>query len=291
MQRVNKLVIPAPHTEPAELFDRFYGDTPDFVGELGRITIEPVFRPLSLIPIQSYPARLLDLLPLAESSDFLEQALGLHLLLDQATRLVLKRHNVRWCYGFFGPLATQLAQDFETLPQHLRPDRMSRWMEELGYSWQEAALRATIFETAFVHSESVQDNAISTVKAEEFRKDIERITGMQDPSRTAAKALAMEHEVDALPRLVMADLIPPVYFSRDSFQDFFWFDMQINRVHQPILETFGRYPWRNAALGRDLSQEENAYMLSIRGFADVDQAIARDIRNDAQNGIWRPLTS
>lgn len=283
---VHEQVLPPPGTLASGLFDRFYGNGgQDLSLQIYDLTFHSVFVPLSRIPLPLYPKSLLYLLPEPEDDQFPGQALGLILLLDQATRLIMKGHNKRWTAGFFDILALRVVKELDELPGHLQP--YERWP---GYSWTDAMLRRTMFTLPFLHTDG---DIPSRRRAQEFtesiRKAVESHFRKEDPARTDPRA-RLEREPDALLQLVGDEsIIPPDYYERDKFEDYFFFDCQTNRAHLPALVEFGRYPWLNAPLGRVNTAEEDIFLGDIGNFAYMDPKIAADIRNDVERNIWRPL--
>ena len=281
--------LPAPGTTVERLFEIYFGDGfgGDTIAKLHALALHKVFVPLSHILPASYPSNLLSPLPNPASKDFPKQALGLLLLLDQVTRLILKRHNVRWTAGFFDPLALRLAQQLDELPPALHLTNVQRWMGiDAKLSWSDAMLRCSLFTLPFTHSEKPAVQARAQDLAEQQREAVESYHGRRDPSRDDGRARV--DDAVALPRLVQG-VVPPVYFAGGGFGDFFFFDCQITRAHASPLEEFGRYPWRNAMLGRIDTGKEAEFLLSIGNFARMEDEIRRDIRGDVVRSVWRPL--
>lgn len=285
---VHQQVLPCPDTAASGLFDRFYGSGgQDLSPKIHGLTFHSVFVPLSRIPLPLYPKSLLYLLPTPEDSKFPGQALGLILLLDQATRLIMKGYNKRWTAGFFDILALRLAQELDRLPKHLQP--YERWPD---FSWTDAMLRRTMFTLPFLHTDKdIPSRLRAQELTESIRKAAESHSRRRDPARTDPRA-SLEHEPAALPRLVGGKcLIPPPYYKRENVEDYFFFDCQTNRAHLPALVEFDRYPWLNAPLGRANTAKESSFLADIGDFAYIDAKIAADIRNDVEKDVWRPLES
>ncbi|OQO13949.1 hypothetical protein B0A48_00824 [Cryoendolithus antarcticus] len=288
LSSIYHLSIPAPGSTPETLFARFYGDTDTTLTQsLYDLTFHKIFVPLSHIPSATWPSDLLSLLPNPAHEDFLIQALALVLLLDQVPRLILKCHDTRWAYGFFGPLACRLAQQLDGLPPHLRADDMERWLAlGSGLSWADVMLRCSLHLLPFVHAEDSATQSRAQGLNEATRQSVESHFHLTDPSRHDPRA-DVSHPA-SLPRLV-AGPIPPSYYVGKGYDVFFFFDYQIDRAHVGVLEKFGRFPWRNAPLGRDDTGEEVGYLESIGGFAQMDGRVTGEIREDVRKGIWRPL--
>ena len=291
LSRIYDIQVPARGASPQTWFDLVFGDEAEDVvrQKLRDVGLLSVLAAISRIDIEELCSiRWLHLLPSANSREFLTQSLGLHLLLDQGSRLLLKGCNIRYVYGFFDILALKLASEFDALPDALKPWSLQRWLRE-GYTWQDALPRCVYYNTALCHAEDPMHHARGQQICERHRVDAERASGRPDPTRTNPDAHAIEAQVDALIQLVTADVIPPRYLSRESYEDFVYFDCQIVRVHKPVIDKFGRYPWRNAGLGRQSTAEELAFLDSIDGFAKVVADVARQISEDVADGRWRLL--
>nr|OQO23335.1 hypothetical protein B0A51_09168 [Rachicladosporium sp. CCFEE 5018] len=288
LSTIYHLSVPAPGSSPETLFTRFYGDTDSILTQsLYDLTVHQVFVPLSQIPSEIWPKDFLCLLPDPATNDFLIQALALVLLLDQVPQLIFKRHDTRWAYGFFGPLACRLAQQLDGLPPLLRANNVDRWLGlGLGLSWEDAMLRCSLHLLPFVHAEDLAAQTRAQTLSETTRKAVEAHFHLHDPSRHDPRA-DISHPA-SLPRLV-AGPIPPVYYTGKGYEVFFFFDCQVNRAHVGVLEKFGRYPWRNAPLGRDSTGSEMEYLEEIGDFARMEERVAGEIREDVRRWIWRPL--
>ncbi|KAK6433663.1 hypothetical protein LTR95_010152 [Oleoguttula sp. CCFEE 5521] len=288
LSSIYHLSVPVPGSTAKTLFTRFYGDTDTALTQsLYDLTFHQVFVPLSYIPSEAWPKDLLSLLPNPATEDFLVQALALLLLLDQVPRLILKRHDTRWAYGFFGPLALRLSQQLDELPSHLRADGIDRWLAlESGLSWADAMLRCSLHLLPFVHAEDPATQTRAQVINEATRQAVEAHFHLIDPSRLDPRA-DVSHPT-SLPRLV-AGPIPPPYYTGKRYDVFFFFDCQINKAHVGVLKKFERYPWRNAPLGRDNTRSEVEYLEDIGDFARMDDRVAGEIGEDVRRGVWRPL--
>lgn len=292
LQRVAEVVVPMPGVSSGHSFDRFFGSSHSnrqLAARLTAITLKDVFLPLSKIPLAEYPDDVLSLVP-AETHDmqFPALAFGLLMLLDQVSRLVLKQHNVRWIYGFFDNIAVRLAVQLDKLEPNLRADSIDRWLQlRPDFSWEDAMLRCTLFAVPLLHSEEPGIDRRAQELSETHRRTVEAHYQRYDPARTNSQA-----DVDypkALPDLIQGS-IPPKYYDKGRYDDFFFFSCQVNRAHSSPLSIFSRFPWRNAPLGRLDTAKEAAFLHTIEDFARLDPKIAADIRRDVVQGIWRPLT-
>jgi hypothetical protein len=60
-------------------------------------------------------------------------------------------------------------------------------------------------------------------------------------------------------------------------------------AHPPIVKTFGRYPYRNGAIGRESTPRELEWLEKTDHFAEVEPEVAMRIREDVLAGRWTPL--
>jgi hypothetical protein len=68
----------------------------------------------------------------------------------------------------------------------------------------------------------------------------------------------------------------------------FWFLMLFD-VHRPVVEDFGRYPYRNGAAGRESTQLELEWIEKNNHCGDVDAEVAKEIRENVPVGRWTSL--
>ena len=69
----------------------------------------------------------------------------------------------------------------------------------------------------------------------------------------------------------------------------FWY-LDIMDAHLPIIQTFGRYPYRNKAIGRPSTAQEEQSLIITQRFGEVDDAAGARIMKDVNKGVWTPLT-
>ncbi|KAL9079645.1 MAG: hypothetical protein Q9157_001476 [Trypethelium eluteriae] len=260
---------------------RFFSN--DIAAPLFDIAFASALKPLSTIPLIEIPP-LLPYLASPTEPDFPAQALGLHILLDQAPRFLLRGIDERWTFGFFGVLTLRFAQELAALPVALQPQRVQRW-RDLGHGYEHAWLRAFLLSTAFVHAEELSAQRFGQAMIEEeCRRGAETHYGVADPTRPLDEADTKD--VTLFPKLVLS--------VEDGAEDLrkeeaLWRMCRIVRVHEPIITAFGRYPYRNGKMGRKNTEEESDYLKKTNGFGDCDPETARKIREDVEAGRWTPL--
>jgi hypothetical protein len=57
----------------------------------------------------------------------------------------------------------------------------------------------------------------------------------------------------------------------------------------PIIEAFGRYPYRNGAVGRESTPTELEWIEKTGHFGEVEPEVAKRIREDVLARRWTPL--
>ncbi|MCJ1237853.1 hypothetical protein MMC14_005840 [Varicellaria rhodocarpa] len=243
----------------------------------------PALKMLSTLGVDNVPDLML-FLPVPESKEFPEQALGLVILLDQGPRALFEGVDSRYVNGYFDILALKLSNQLLALPPALRPDSKQRWMAELGYDFDHWILSRFWFIAPFTHSEQLENHEVQRILVEESRVEVEKLTGKIDPYRASRDEYIKD--VTAFMRTA-CEGPPPDPHMEDLV---FWFLMLFD-VHFPIIKTFGRYPYRNSVLGRDSSEEEKDFLSRTNHFAEEeDETIVKKIREDVLAGKWTPLS-
>lgn len=218
------------------------------------------------------------LLPRPDAPAFPNQALGMHVLLDQCPRLLFRGPDARWT-SYFDRVVRALYAFLYGLPPHLRPWARGRWRAASLEYWFCAAFE---FNASTAHQESVPHQGVSARRVEEIRGVVEGYAGVRDPARDGEGAAG---DVYAFPRLVRGvDLERPWEFHEAAF---FW--LEVVDAHRPIVEMFGRYPYRNAIEGRESTAEEVLWIEKTDHFAEAPPGVARKVREDVDAGRWTPL--
>lgn len=219
-----------------------------------------------------------------ESHEFPEQALGLLLLLDQSPRQLFSSHDERWTYSYFDALALRVLNRLRALPEALQPDRKERWTDEMGYTFSHWAVTRFWFTAPLTHSESIADQELQQRLCNEVRIAVEATTGTRDAYRECGTELATDPT--AFSR--RARMGPPVGDDITMADFVFWF-LMIFDAHVPIIRAFGRFPFRNGAMGRVTTEAEKSFLERTGGFGTLGEEAQRRIREDVQAGRWTPL--
>ena len=285
--KVYELGIPAPSASAKELFDGFFGENPGRDDTLRALVFDSALIPLSKLPALLQPEIVdwLQILPEPSSNDFPLQALGLHYLLDQSTRICCKGINSRWPSSFFDPLALQLGKQLDALPQDKSPYKSAKWMQ-CGLTWQASALRASVLTTAHIHSELLSSQQRGQQLVEDLRNEVELFSGRECPYRSSDEADLQD--AHGLPRLVFN---PPSVSEHDDVDKYLFFSFRVDRVHLPVITKFSRYPWRNTSAGRVSTDEELRFIDEINHFGCQKPEVAEKIRKDVESGNWSPVTA
>ena len=267
--------------EPVD-FSVILGGHPDRSKRL-RAICYPTLQALSTFGVGNVPD-LMQFLPAPDTNEFPEQALGLVLLLDQAPRALFGGIDSRYVNGYFDVLALKLSHQLLGLPLALRPDSKHRWMSELGYNFDHWIASRFWFIAPFTHSEQLQDHKVQGILIEESRVEVENLTGKTDPWRERSEENAKD--IMAFSRLASEGSLP--YSCMEDFV--FWFLMLFD-VHLPIIKTFGRYPYRNNALGRGSTEKEKDFLSKTHHFGEEqDETAVKKIREDVLARRWTPLS-
>ncbi|KAI3396512.1 hypothetical protein diail_12132 [Diaporthe ilicicola] len=216
-------------------------------------------------------------LPSPEDPEFPEQAFGIHVLLDQAPRVLFKGIDGRWT-SWFDKTARKLYEYFYGLPERLRPWARDAWA---GSTFEYWACIAIEFNATMAHHESTGDQQLSAVHTEQLRRAVEGFSGHRDPIRD---------DSTPLDEYSMVKLVSHVDLHQDwSFHESAFFFFMVDDAHRPIVDRFGRYPYRNAIEGRDSTIDELEWIQKTDHFAEASPEVARRVRRDLAAGRWTPL--
>lgn len=217
-------------------------------------------------------------LPPPTSDAFAEQALGMHVLLDQCPRVLFKGVHGRWT-SWFDKVVRELYAFFNGLPEPQRPWTRARWP---GVSFEYWFCVAEELNASMAHQESRAHHEASVAFVEALRCAVEDYAGLRDPGR---EDVARWRDVYAMPRVLRhVDLGRHWAFHEAAF-----FLIKVQEVHKPIIDRYGRYPYRNAIEGRDSTEEEREWVETTDHFAEAGPDVARKVRQDVEADRWRPL--
>lgn len=286
LQAIFQARIPWPRSTPLN-FAHVRDFSSYFDADAFRALCFPVLKRLSEIHRLEVADELFALLPAAERGEFPEQALGLLLLLDQGPRQLFAGHDERWTYSYFDGLARRVLHRLRSLPEPLRPDGQTRWVDEMGYTFSHWTVARFWFTAPLTHSESAADQDLQRRLGDEVRRAVEAETGTRDPHRAdcgtepppATDPIAFSRHARAGPppgdHLTMAEFV-------------FWF-LAIFDAHAPIIEAFGRFPSRNGAVGRAPTEAESSLLERTGGFGTLSEEAQARVRADVKAGRWTPL--
>jgi uncharacterized protein (DUF924 family) len=218
-------------------------------------------------------------LPAASDPSFPEQALGLHILMDQCTRSLFQGIDGRWLH-WFDKGVRKLFQFFLDLPEEQQPWRSERWPRA---SFDFLVLMRWTFISAVTHHEAIADQEISLQMVEELRTVVEKHAGVHDPWRDADEE--SKNDIYAFPRIFANFDLDRDWLLHEAF--FFFF--MIMDVHKPLIAKYGRYPYRNAIEGRESTEAELEWIEKTNHFAEAPPDIARRVKEDVLAGRWTPL--
>jgi uncharacterized protein (DUF924 family) len=258
-----------------------FKNEPDSAEEFHRICY-PILKHLSTIGVSNFPD-LMQYLPAPESEEFPEQALGLQLLLDQGPRFLLGGIDQRYTNAYFDVISLQYAKQLHALPEALRPDSKTRWMGEVGACFDCWIIARFWFMAPFAHAEDGHCQDVQSAMAEESRLAVEEFTGKKDPYRATKEAL--EKDTYAFSREYKNF---PMHQDVKLEEFVFWF-LMIFDAHPPIIKAFGRYPYRNGAVGRESTPIELEWIDKTGHFGEVEPEVAKRVREDVLARRWTPL--
>ncbi|KAK3317530.1 hypothetical protein B0T19DRAFT_435147 [Cercophora scortea] len=234
------------------------------------------------LPNIHVPNLITTFLPPPSSPSFPRQALGMQLLLDQMPRRLCRGIHARWTNAYFDIISLQYAQTLLALPEDEQPHAWARWKDDatLDYwvlvrAWSVAPL---------VHTERVDIQERAVVFTEQTRRVVEQVTGTRDPHRERREEILAD--VFAFPRVAAEG--PPVGEAGTAQGFAYWMCMLMD-VHKPIVDRFGRYPYRNAFFGREDTVEEGEWFERTGGFARPGAEVRERLKKDLERGVWTAL--
>lgn len=215
----------------------------------------------------------------------LDKTCGLILFLDQAPRILCKNTlNARYTYEFFDILALQLSDYLVQLPIAESPFMPFSW-QTAGVTTQHAALRISMLMAPLCHSEDLAVQRLQLAVTEEFRQEYERLTGTHDPHRST------KHK-DLTDVYLMAGMLrngPPRGSQVFMWEFVFWI-LRYFTSHFAYIESFGRSPFRNVAVGRDDTVHEAEWLQEYGVKWTVkDEKVRKKIKAAHQCNTWDPL--
>jgi hypothetical protein len=237
---------------------------------------------LSEFRTQSALPSLFELLPFASDPDFPIQALGLQMLVDQCPRRQCKGIDGRWTNAYFDLVSNQLAVALNEMPEPQRPSGWARWKEmaTLDY-WLVARIW---YGAPLVHKDTVLSQEQALLYTNETRRQVEESTKTTDPYR--AKREEILADIYGFPRVLEEG--PPTGDGATLTGMAYWTCMLMD-IHKPIVDKFGRYPYRNAFFGYEDTMEEKEWIEKTSGFAVPDREVREAIARDLEAGVWTPL--
>ena len=139
----------------------------------------------------------------------------------------------------------------------------------------------------FLHAEDLESQQIGLDLSEELRQAVEKRTEKNDPYRETRDD-TLKDDLLFLREVVKG---PPLDESETSISITnwtFWWCMILDS-HWPIIKRFGRYPYRNAILGRVSTDKEKKWLDDTGHFGEASPEVAEKIREDVEKGQWTPL--
>lgn len=289
LEHILRIRCPWPKHCPLDIkaVAQWSGKIPEDARDKLRSLTWPILKHLSSLgPNPDDVPDLMVLLSTPSAPEFPSQALALLILLDQVPRFYCSQGtDVRWLNSFFDPLAQRLAAQLFSLPQALQPHRLERWMET-GHTYDHWFVIALLFLAPLDHTENLPTHQLLRQLTGSMRVDLADRTGVPDPY---AEKLACDlHDALAFPLWIRAGS-PWTEGDEIQLHEFGYYRLAMTDVHYPIIEKFGRYPWRNAAICRASTKEEVQYLEESGHFAETNHKVVEHIREDIMKGRWTAL--
>ncbi|KAK0657759.1 hypothetical protein B0T16DRAFT_402505 [Cercophora newfieldiana] len=281
---VRKIVFPFSETEPLDFtvvsHTGFGGGGSPTLPDKVRKQVWPFLVALSRLGLDNAPD-MTTFLPVPSDPDFARQAMGLQLLLDQMPRRLCRGVDCRWTNVYFDIISLKYAQKLDALPEDQKPWSWAQWKDcsTLDY-W---ILARTTFVVPFTHRDSIETQERSLEFSEETRKTIEDMTGTKDPYR--ARRGEILSDIYGFPRVIRDG--PPK--ENVTIQDYTYWVFMLMDVHKPLVDAFGRYPYRNAYFGRDDTPDEVEWFEKTGDFARPPKDARDRLKADFEAGTWTPL--
>lgn len=267
---------PTHHISGKELITEFFSDDSRFSN-----AVQGAWPALKAISHTYGPDTVPDMtgfLPSPQDPGFPEQAFGMHVLLDQAPRVLFRGIDGRWT-SWFDKAARKLYEYYYGLPEHSRPWAPGGWP---GATFEYWTCIATEFNATMAHQESKGDQKLSAARIEQLRRAVEGYSGQRDPARDGSSPPLDEYS--------LVEIVSNVDLDRDwTFPEAAFFSFMVDDAHGPIIEGFGRYPYRNAIEGRDSTADELEWIRKTGHFAEAEPEVAKRVRRDMAAGTWTPL--
>ena len=209
-----------------------------------------------------------------------ERNLGILLTLDQGSRCLCKGVNTRYIYDFFEHITTHTVKFIVSRGMAHLDD----W-EAAGIDRNQAITRSLAMLSTLVHSEKTEDHEWYLHLTEQLRKEYEKLTRTHDPYlETLSQDL---EDIHLYGRLLAGG---PPEGKNIRMHDFVYWLMRYYTSHIAYMRHFGRSPFRNVAVGRDDAEGEVEWLRSVGVERTEEDEEARElIKDDVQNGRWRPL--
>jgi uncharacterized protein (DUF924 family) len=244
----------------------------------------PAVLAISKVGLENIP-NMIEFLPPPSAADFPVQCLGLQILLDQAPRDLCSSDSVdsRWINLYFDPISNKLARTWLSLPVEQRPDSWEAWRKQSASLDYWLRVRR-LFSCPHVHCGTLESQELALAFNEETRRTVEQITGQTDPNR--AERHEILSDIYGFPRMLSEGA--PGHLTTASWC---WWTLKLSDIHKPIIDKFGRYPYRNAVQGLDSTEEEQEWIEKTNHFAEASPDVAKLVREDIAAGRWTPLGS
>ncbi|KAH8674288.1 hypothetical protein BX600DRAFT_457312 [Xylariales sp. PMI_506] len=249
-----------------------------------RERVWPALVALSKVGLETMP-NMLDFLPPPSSDDFPAQCLGLQILLDQAPRVLCRTESVdsRWVNSYFDQISYKLARTWLALPAEQRPDSWELWKKQSASLDYWLRVRR-LFSCPQVHYGTPESQELAIAFNDETRRVVEGICGQTDPNRAERQEILSD--LYGFPRMLSEGLPGDL-----TTITWCWWTLKLSDIHKPIIDKFGRYPYRNLVQGLDSTEEEKEWIEKTNHFGEAPADVGKRVKEDIAAGRWTPLGS
>lgn len=292
--KVHNLVVPwekANKIDWETLGQKTLDDDPDRERIIYQTLFSNVWRPISKMPLEVLlQIDMTDLLPEPDAPDYPEQCFGLIHIFDQ-TRPHFVDTDKRYTNSFFDPLCLKLVKDLHAVQdQGFQPPQALEAWSSRGYTFDDWIARSIWLIAPFTHSESYTTENRSDIKTmlHELRSKAESASGVKD--LYASQESSDEKNVFLFDRFIRESPPSKEQLGRDvEMYDFAFWMIRLDIAHLAVTDRFGRYPYRNDAVGRDYVDGELEWQEKQEALVRLDEDLRARIRRDVDAGVWSPL--
>lgn len=244
----------------------------------------PALRPLTYADAstEDVAAELLAIIEQSPDNKRFPRAVGLVMLLDQCPRMHhANGTNAIWAARYFDPLAQHIVWALFNKPNGESIMSYDAW-ERLGFSRLHFWVITALIMSAADHSERIEHHRQLQSMVNQRRREIEYVTGGGDHF---GKQVSKANDVLAFSQYMRRPRSERPQIT--SVYDYLYERLMIADMHYPIIEMFGRYPWRNFVLGRENTAAEEEFLDCTGHFGEPSVEVQERLRSQLRN--WKQV--